>query len=227
MRKHSKRYQQAVKELDTARVYTAEEALELVKKTSTVKFDASVEVHVRLGIDPKQTDQQVRFAVSLPHGTGKKLVIAAFVTPGKEKEAKAAGAELVGGDELVNEIKQSGNIKFDVAVAEPAMMKNLAPIAKILGTKGKMPSPKTGTVTPNIAQAIKEIVGGRVDVKNDDSAIIHLAIGKVSFEAGKLKENFETFNTALKNARPKGAKQDFIRGVSITSSMGPAFKVKA
>lgn len=226
MKKRSKRYQQALKELDMQKKYPVSEALERVKQTSNVKFDASVEVHIRLGIDPKQTDQTVRFAVQLPAGTGKKKRIAAFVTPAKGAEAMEAGAAIVGGEELVQEIKQTEKIDFDVAVAEPSMMKSLAPIAKILGTKGKMPSPKTGTVSPDVAKVIAEIAGGKVEVKNDDSGNLHQVIGKVSFETTKLEENFKTLLDAVRAAKPKGAKQDYIRSIAVTSSMGSAFKVQ-
>ncbi|MCL5435568.1 MAG: 50S ribosomal protein L1 [Patescibacteria group bacterium] len=224
MNQRSHRYQAAVKDLDLSKTYPVEEALELAKKTSNLKFDASVEVHFRLGIDPKQTEQNVRFAVKLPHGSGKKKRIAAFVTSASEKAAKAAGADIVGGDELINEIKKTEKLDFDIAVAEPAMMKNLAQIAKILGTKGKMPSPKTGTVTADIARAIAEIGGGRVDVKSDDSGNVHQIIGKVSFTPDALKENFEALLAALKAAKPKGAKQEFIKSLTISTSMGPGIK---
>lgn len=224
MNQHSKRYRAAVKDLDLSKVYSIDEALELAKKSSNVKFDASIEVHFRLGVDPKQSEQNVRFAVKLPRGTGKKIRVAAFVTPTQEKAAHAAGAEIVGGEELITEIKKTEKIDFDIAVAEPAMMKNLAQIAKILGTKGKMPSPKTGTVTPDIARAIAEIAGGRVDVKSDDSGNVHQIIGKVSFESVALKENYEALLSALKAAKPKGAKQEFVRGVTISTSMGPGIK---
>lgn len=227
MQHRSKRYRNSLKDLDLEKTYSVPEALELVRKTSTVKFDSSVEVHMRLGIDPKQTDQTVRFAVKLPHGTGKKKRIAAFVTAAKEAEAKAAGADLVGGDDLIAQIKQTEKLDFDVAVAEPAMMKNLAGIAKLLGTKGKMPSPKTGTVSPDVSKVIKDITGGKVEAKNDDNGNIHQSIGKASFDNQKLVDNFNAFLEALKSAKPKGAKQDFIRSVTVASTMGPGFKVLA
>ncbi|PIR96702.1 MAG: 50S ribosomal protein L1 [Candidatus Doudnabacteria bacterium CG10_big_fil_rev_8_21_14_0_10_41_10] len=221
----SKRYKDSAKELDLEKKYSLDEALLIIKKTSTVKFDASVEAHVKLGINPKQSDQVMRTAVTLPHGTGKKLKIAAFVTSTKEKEAKEAGAELVGGKELVTQIKGSGKLNFDIAVAEPAIMRELAIIAKILGQKGKMPSPKTGTVSPNVAKVIKEIAGGKIDVKTDDQGNVHQIIGKVSYDSAKLKKNFETLLDAIKQAKPAGAKSEYIKGISISSSMGPGIKV--
>ena len=226
MQEHSKRYQAAVKDLNLDKIYTIDEALDLCKKTSTVKFDASIEAHFRLGIDPQQTDQNVRFAVNLPAGTGKKKIIAAFVTSAKEKEAKAAGADIVGGEELIKEIKQSEKINFDVAIAEPGMMKSLALVAKILGTKGKMPSPKTGTVTVDIQKSIKDILGGKVEVKSDAAGNLHQVIGKTSFNSEKLRQNFDALLTALKAAKPKTAKQEFIRSATLSTTMGPGFRLQ-
>lgn len=212
-------------EFDKTKSYPAAEAIELTKKLSKTKFDASVEVHFRLGIDPKKGDQQIRSAVSLPHGTGKTVKVAAFVSPEKEKEVKAAGADLVGGDELIAEIKKTEKTDFQVAVAEPAMMKNLAQIAKILGTRGLMPSPKNDTVTPNPAKAVAELKKGKVSFKNDDTSNIHVAIGKVSFETKQLLENYETLLETIKKLKPSSSKGIYLRNISITSSMGPGIKV--
>lgn len=226
MKKHSKRYNNSVKELNLKNSYSLGEALALVKKASTVKFDESVETHIKLAIDPKQSDQVMRTAVKLPHGTGKKLKIAAFVTPEKESEAKKAGAELVGGTELIDEIKGSKKLDFDIAVAEPAIMRDLAKIAKVLGQQGKMPSPKTGTVTPDVGKAISELVAGKIDLKTDDSGNVHQIIGKVSYDLDKLKANFNALLEGVKSAKPKGAKGDYITGVSISSSMGPGIRIR-
>lgn len=212
-------------EFDKTKTYPIEEAVELTKKLSKTKFDASVEIHFRLGIDPRKGDQQIRTAVSLPHGTGKTIKVAAFVSPDKEKEVKAAGADYVGGDDLINEIKKTGKTDFQVAVAEPAMMKNLAAIAKVLGPRGLMPSPKNETVTPNPAKAVAELKKGKVSFKNDDTGNIHIAIGKVSFDSKQLLENYQTILETIKKVKPSSSKGVYIKNVSITSSMGPGIKV--
>ena len=208
------------------KVYSVEEAIELAKKTANTKFVGSLEVHVRVGIDPKQTDQSVRGTASLPHGTGKLKRVAAFVTDSKEKEAKEAGATLVGGEDLIKTIKETEKIDFDVAIAEPAMMPKLALIAKILGPKGVMPNPKTGTVGPNIGQMVKEIAGGKVNFKNDDSGNIHQIIGKSNFESKQLLENFKAFYDAVVHAKPAALKGQYIMSVSMNSTMGPGIRTK-
>ena len=212
-------------EWDRLKAYPIEEALELNKKLSKTKFDASVEVHFRLGIDPKKGDQQIRNAVSLPHGTGKTIKVAAFVSADKEKAVKAAGADIVGGDDLIAEIKKTEKTDFQVAVAEPAMMKNLAQIAKILGTRGLMPSPKNETVTPDPAKAVAELKKGKVSFKNDDTGNVHVVIGKISFDANKLLENFNTILETVKKVKPAKSKGVYIKNIAITSSMGPGIKV--
>ena len=213
--------------MDKTKTYSIEEAIELTKKTSKTKFDASVEVHFRLGIDPKKGDQQVRGAVSLPHGTGKTIKVAAFVTPENEKEAKKAGADYVGGEELVEEIKKTEKTDFQIAVAEPAMMKNLAKIAKILGTRGLMPSPKNETVTLNPAKTVAELKKGKISFKNDDTGNLHTIIGKVSFSKEQLIENFNVLLTAIKKAKPSSSKGVYIKNISISSSMGSGVRVNA
>jgi large subunit ribosomal protein L1 len=213
-------------EFDKSQVYPLEEAVTLTKKLSKAKFDASVEVHFRLGIDPKKGDQQIRTAVSLPHGTGKKIRVAAFVNADKVDEVKKAGADLVGNEDLIAQIKKTEKTDFDVAVAEPLMMKNLGQIAKILGTRGLMPSPKNETVSPDPAKAVAELKKGKVSFKNDDTANVHVVIGKISFDDEKLIDNFKTIKTAILKAKPVKAKGTYIKNISLSSSMGPGVKVE-
>jgi large subunit ribosomal protein L1 len=224
--KASKRVRANNESVDKDKVYTVEEAIDLAKKTATTKFGGSVEVHIRTNIEAKKTDQAMRGTVTLPHGTGKTKKIAAFVTDAKAAAAKEAGAAIVGGEELIKQIKESEKTDFDVAVAEPAMMAKLAQIAKILGTRGLMPNPKTGTVNENIAAAIKEITGGRVNFKNDDSGNIHQIIGKTSFEVAQLAENLKTLVAAVNQNKPATVKKQLVAGISINSTMGPGIKVK-
>jgi large subunit ribosomal protein L1 len=212
--------------LDKTKTYPLDEAIALTKKLSKCKFDASVEIHFRLGIDPRKGDQQIRSAVSLPHGTGKTVKIAAFVSPENEKAAKEAGADFAGGDELIAEIKKTEKTDFEVAVAEPKMMRNLAQIAKILGTRGLMPSPKNETVTPDPIKAIKELKKGKISFKNDDTANVHIAVGKVSFEETQLKENIVSIIDAIKKLKPNKSKGVYIRNISLSSSMGPGIRVQ-
>jgi len=212
-------------EFDKSKVYTIAEAIELTKKLSKTKFDASIEAHFRLGIDTKKGDQQIRSAVSLPHGTGKTVKVAAFVSPANLKAVKDAGADFAGGEELIDEIKKTEKTDFQVAVAEPMMMKNLAVIAKILGTRGLMPSPKNETVTPNPAKAVAELKKGKVSFRNDDTGNIHAVIGKISFDEKKLLENYNTLFDAVKKAKPVSAKGVYIKNITLSSSMGPGVKV--
>ncbi len=205
--------------------YPITQAIELAKKNSRSKFDASIEVHFRLGVNPKKGDQQVRGAVSLPHGTGKTIKVAAFVSPENEAKVKAAGADLVGGQDLIDEIKKTEKTDFQVAVAEPMMMRQLAAIAKILGTRGLMPSPKNDTVTMNPAEAVAQLKKGKVSFKNDDTANLHVAIGKVSFADAALLENYQTLLDAVKKAKPSTAKGSYLKNISVCSTMGPGVKV--
>ena len=226
MAKLAKRVKANNEAVDKEKVYTAEEAIELAKKTANTKFVGSIEVHIKTLIDAKKTDQAVRGTVSLPHGTGKTKRVAAFVTEVKEKEAKDAGAVLVGGEELIKTIKETEKTDFDVAVAEPALMPKLAAIAKILGTRGLMPNPKTGTVGVNIGQIIKEIAGGKVNFKNDDSGNIHQIIGKSSFDSKQLLENLKALIKAVNDSKPITVKGQLVAGLALNSTMGPGIKFK-
>ncbi len=210
---------------DKSQSYKIEEAIELVKKLDKTKFDASVEMHLRLSIDPKKGDQQIRTAVNLPHGTGKNIKIAAFVGEDKAEEVKKAGADLVGQEDLINEIKKTEKTDFEIAIAEPAMMKNLAKIAKILGTRGLMPSPKNETVTEDPVKSVQELKKGKVNLKNDNTANVHTLIGKASFEDKKLIENFNTILDAIRKVKPAKAKGQYIKSIYVCSSMGPGIKV--
>lgn len=210
---------------DKNKSYPVLEAIDIVKKLTKTKFDASVEIHFRLGINNKKSDQQVRGAVSLPHGTGKTVKVAAFVSPENEKAVTAAGADLVGGEELIAEIKKTEKTDFQVAIAEPGMMKNLASIAKILGTRGLMPSPKNDTVTPNPAKAVEELKKGKISFKNDDTGNLHAVIGKVSFDNQKLQENYQAILETIKKSKPSSSKGTFIKNISLASSMSPGVKV--
>jgi large subunit ribosomal protein L1 len=221
----SKRYVELKKLVDAKKLYSPAEAIELAKKTTKTKFDGSLEVHLHLGIDITKSDQQVRTTVVLPHSTGKTKRIAAFVTADKEKDAKDAGAEIVGAEELIEEIAQTGKVDFDVAVATPDMMPKLAKVAKILGPKGIMPNPKTDTVGPNVKKMVEELKRGKVTIKNDSTGNIHQALGKVTLDSKDLLENFEAVLAAIKKNKPAGAKGTFIKNVVITSTMGPGIKV--
>lgn len=222
---HGTKYNAAVKLVDVTKLYSPGEALELVKKTSTAKFDASVEVHCHLGIDPAKSDQAVRVTLTFPHGTGKTKRIAAFVDPGNEKAAEEAGADIIGGENLISDIASSGKLDFDVAIATPPMMAKLAKIAKVLGPKGLMPNPKSETVTTEVKKTIAELKKGKVTFKNDDTGNVHQVIGKVSMESQKLLENFQTLTEALRRAKPSSSKGIFLQSCTITSTMGPAIKV--
>lgn len=221
----SKRMKAISAKVDKNKVYTIEEAIKLAKETSGVKFDASVEVHANLGIDPKKGEQQIRSTVVLPHGTGKTKKVAAFVSAEKEQEAKDAGADFVYGEEQIKKIKDTSKIEFEVAVTTPDMMPKLATIAKVLGPKGLMPSPKTETVGPNIKKMIEDLKKGKITFKNDDTANVHQIIGKVSFSEAQLQENLTTFLEALKKAKPGSSKGVYIKSLTLCTSMGPAIRI--
>lgn len=225
MRKQSKEFQTKVSGLDLSKTYSPEEAFVLVKNCAYEKFDAAVEVHVKTGIDPRKSDQTIRGSVLLPNGTGKSKKVIVFAEGPKANEATAAGADIVGGAELIQELKQSQKIDFDVAVATPDMMKHLAQVAKILGPKGLMPSPKNETVTTNIAKTLEEIKKGKINFKNDDTGNVHQILGKCSFTATQLAENYQAFIDALRKAKPSTAKGTFIASVSVSSTMGPGFQI--
>lgn len=211
--------------VDKKKVHATEEALKVLKGLQHAKFDESVELHIRLGIDPKQGEEQVRGTVTMPHGVGKPKRVAVFAQGEKEVEAKQAGADIVGGKELIDKIRTSGTIDFDVAVATPDMMKDLAMIAKILGPKGLMPSPKNETVTPNVAKAVAEVKKGKIAFRNDDTANIHQVVGKVSMDDAAILENLNTFVDALKRAKPASAKGTYFKSATLTTTMGPGLLI--
>ncbi len=224
---HSQRYDEANKLIDPNKYYSAGDAIDLLKKTATTKFDASVELHFKLGIDPKKGDQQVRGSIDLPHGTGKSKKVAVFCGPDKEKEAKDAGAEIVGGKEIIEQIKNTGKFDFEVAVATPEMMRYLAAVAKILGPKGVMPSPKNETVTEKIGPTVAQLKKGKITFKNDDTANVHLMIGKASFEKSKLVDNLNACMDAVKKAKPSSSKGVYIKTAVLNATMSPAINLSA
>jgi large subunit ribosomal protein L1 len=219
-----KRYRELSKLIDKDKVYSLEEAVNLVKKTANAKFDETIELCLRLGIDSKRQDQIVRGIVLLPHGTGKSKVVAVVVKGEKAKEAEKAGADFVGGEDLIEKIAKE-EIKFDVVIATPDSMRDLSKLGKILGPKGLMPSPKTGTVTFEIADAIKKIKAGQVEFRTDSYGIIHLSVGKASFDETKLVENINTVIGEVQRVRPPTVKGQYLRTISISSTMGPGIKV--
>ncbi len=212
-------------EFDKETPYKIAEAIELVKKLASVKFDETIELHFRLGIDPKKGDQQIRGTVVLPHSFGEVKKVAAFVTSDKAKEAKEAGADMVITEDDIENFKKSGKIEFDVAIATPDMMKNIAPLARTLGPKGLMPSPKNETITTDLKKSINELKKGKIAFKNDDTANIHQGIGKVSTDSKALLENYRTFLEAIKKSKPEASKGVFVKSLTICSSMGPGIKV--
>lgn len=226
MAKKGKKYVEAAKLVDRTKAYPIGEAVELVKKTSFTKFDASVEVAFRLGVDPKKADQQIRGAVVLPNGTGKTQKVLVFAKGEKAKEAEAAGADYVGDTDYINKINQ-GWFEFDVIVATPDMMGEVGKLGRTLGPKGLMPNPKTGTVTFDVTKAVNEIKAGKVEYRVDKAGNIHVPIGKVSFETEKLVENFKTIFDTMVKVKPAAAKGTYMKNVAVTSTMGPSVKVDA
>ena len=224
MAKHGKKYQDAVKLVDRERIYLPDEAAELVKQTTTVNFDATIEVHLRLGVDPRHADQMVRGTVVLPNGTGKTVRVAVFAQGEKAQEALRAGADEVGSEDLVKKI-EAGWLEFDVALAAPDTMGMVGKLGKLLGRRGLMPNPKSGTITFDLERAIKEVKAGRVEFKVDKAGIVHVAVGKASFAADELVANLATLIDSINRARPAGAKGHYIRGLTIASTMGPGIRV--
>ena len=225
MPKRGKKYLEAVSKFDRTMLFDADKALETVVASASAKFDESVEVHIKLGVDGRHADQQVRGAIVLPHGTGKTKKVLVFAKGPKAAEAEAAGADYVGAEELAQKIQSENWFDFDVIVATPDMMGVVGRLGKVLGPKGLMPNPKSGTVTMDLEKALAEIKAGKVDYRLDKANIIHTAIGKVSFGAEKLTENFNTLMEAINKARPAAAKGQYLRSVTVASTMGPGVKV--
>jgi large subunit ribosomal protein L1 len=221
---HGKKYLEAAKLVDRERVYSPEEAAALAKETAFVGFDATVEAHLRLGVDPRHADQMVRGTVVLPHGTGKVVRVAVFALGDKAQEALRAGADEVGGEDLVKRV-EAGWLDFDVALATPDAMGLVGKLGKILGRRGLMPNPKAGTITFDLDRAVREVKGGRVEFKVDKSAIIHVAFGKASFEQDALVANLAALVDAINRARPSGAKGQYLKGLTIANTMGPGIRV--
>lgn len=223
--KHGKKYQDSVKSFDKQKLYDPREGLEAVLATAKAKFDETIEVSARLGVDPRHADQQVRGAVVLPHGTGKKVRVLVFAKGDKAKEAQEAGADYVGDEDLVKKIQTENWFDFDVCVATPDMMGVVGRIARVLGPKGLMPNPKSGTVTMDVAKAITDIKAGKVEYRVDKTSIVHCPIGKASFGPEKLGENLQVLMDAINKAKPSAAKGTYVRSVYLSATMGPAIKV--
>ena len=223
--KHGKKYVDSAKLIDRTKLYDAEQALELCVKTGSAKFDESVEVHVKLGVDSRHADQQVRGAIVLPNGTGKSVRVVAICKGDNEKAAKEAGAEHVGAEELVQKIQSEGWADFDVLITTPDMMGLVGRLGKVLGPRGLMPNPKAGTVTPDIGKAVTEAKAGKIEYRLDKTNIIHCVIGKVSFGAGKLQANFDALLDAIVKAKPAAAKGQYIKSCVVASTMGPGVKI--
>ena len=219
--KKGKRYVESAKLVDRTNLYDVEEAVSIIKKTANAKFDETIEAHIKLGVDGRHADQQVRGAVVLPHGTGKKVRVLVFAKGDKVEEAQAAGADFVGGQELVPKIQNEGWLDFDVVVATPDMMGVVGRLGRVLGPKGLMPNPKAGTVTMDVTKAVNDIKAGKIEYRLDKTNIIHVPVGKASFTEEQLADNFHTLMGAIVKAKPAAAKGQYLRSVTITSTMGP------
>ena len=225
--KKGKKYQDSVKLIEKGKFYDSADALELVCQTAKAKFDETVEIHVKLGVDSRHADQQVRGAVVLPNGTGKEVRVLVFAREGKADEAKAAGADYVGAEDLVQKIQSENWFDFDVVVATPDMMGVVGRIGKVLGPKGLMPSPKAGTVTPDVTRAVADIKSGKIEYRLDKTNIIHCPLGKASFGKDKLVENFNALMGAIVKAKPAAAKGQYLKSVTVASTMGPGIKINS
>ena len=223
--KHGKKYNDSVKLIETGKFYDTNEAMDLAVKTKIAKFDETVEVHVRLGVDSRHADQQVRGAVVLPNGTGKTVRTLVITKGDKIKEAEAAGADFVGAEEMVEKIQKENWLDYDVVIASPDMMGLVGRLGKVLGPRGLMPTPKAGTVTPDVAKAVTEAKAGKIEYRLDKANIIHCPIGKVSFGAEKLQENFDTLMSAIVKAKPAAAKGQYIKSCTVATTMGPGIKI--
>ena len=223
--KHGKKYIEAAKNIERGNLYGKEEGIALVKKTAVAKFDETIEAHIRTGCDGRHADQQIRGAVVLPHGTGKKVRILVFAKDAKAEEAKAAGADYVGGMELIEKIQKENWFDFDVVVATPDMMGVVGRIGRVLGPKGLMPNPKAGTVTMAVTKAVNDIKAGKIEYRLDKTNIVHVPIGKASFSEEQLADNFQTLIDALNKARPAAVKGQYLKSVTLTSTMGPGVKI--
>ena len=223
--KKGKRYVESAKLVDRTNLYDVEEAVSIIKKTANAKFDETIEAHIKLGVDGRHADQQVRGAVVLPHGTGTKVRVLVFAKGDKVEEAQAAGADFVGGQELVPKIQNEGWLDFDVVVATPDMMGVVGRLGRVLGPKGLMPNPKAGTVTMDVTKAVNDIKAGKIEYRLDKTNIIHVPVGKASFTEEQLADNFHTLMGAIVKAKPAAAKGQYLRSVTITSTMGPGIKL--